>query len=171
MRERIIFGLLFFSTITFSQVGINTTDPKAQLEIKIRNEKIVKKLTYALGTFDICSLFENNCSIALTQNLPNDVAELCRNLKPKVFTSYSRRYFATYGDKVRVTFDNDLCFYKFANGQLISTNGMTIAPISIIELKYPSFLNSELSAFLPSFPGAQTRNSKYTTAVKSIFGL
>ena len=33
-----IFGLLFFSTITFSQVGINTTDPKAQLEIKSSNQ-------------------------------------------------------------------------------------------------------------------------------------
>lgn len=144
---------------------------EAQLEIKIRNERMVKKLTYKLGQLYINELFLDNCSMAFKANLPKDVAELCRNLKPKVFTSYDRRYFATYGGKVRVTFDSNLCFYKFSNNKQISMNGMMQAPMSIIELKYPVDLNSELSPYFSSFPGAQTRNSKYTTGVKSVLGL
>lgn len=143
----------------------------AQLEIKIRNERMVKKHTYKLGFINLSDLFNKNFHKFLCDILPNQIAELCKNLRPKLITSYDRRYYAAYGGKVRVTFDNNLIFYKYAKNISISENGSIKMPTSIIELKYPLALNSELTNYLATFPGTQTRNSKYTSAVKCLLGV
>lgn len=144
---------------------------EAQVELKIRQERMVRKLTYPLGRVSLSLLSEYKYLKEISSHLDVEVVELLLSLKPKVYTSYDRLYFSTYGDKVRVTLDNNLKFFRYQAGAAVLSQGMQAVPNSILELKYPFDLNHELSPFLPSFPGAQTRNSKYSTAIKGVFGV
>jgi len=145
-----IFGLLFFSTITFSQVGINTTDPKAQLEIKSSNQATPSNkdgiLIPKINAFPLINptVDQNSMMVYLTLDLPG---------KPKGFYYWNNdttTWVGFIGDKgweltgnsgtnpstnfIGTTDDNDVVFKRnnIASGILNSSNNNTSFGVSAL---------------------------------------
>ena len=130
-------------------------------EQKIKSEFVGKKKINKLGQFKLSSFDDVNQILNKV-----DKSFFKTDLKPTLYNSYSRKYFAGFDKKIRITLDNSLFFYSPLTKNKFYENKI------ILEIKY-----DQDHLFLNEFKMQQnlTKYSKYvkgisqTTFYKSVY--
>ena len=138
-----------------------------QLEIKIKNGLVGDKLVYPLPDFSLSNKFTPPffVELAKTNQLPASLIEELIPLRPSLFNTYYRSYFQSVDKKFRLTFDEDMRFYRpnfLSNQQL---KGKQVIGAFIIELKYQLAHDPLARKIFQQFPYRLTKNSKYVNGV------
>jgi SPX domain protein involved in polyphosphate accumulation len=145
---------------------------RPMLEIKVKEGLVGKKLSYEWTSFTLDERFCNRLFQALADrsDLPQVVRDDLRTLSPVLLNCYQRSYFATRGDRFRVTVDSRQVFWKindaFRNSLLHrQRNDRDV----IVELKYSVEEEPQADRAAGYFPFRVTRNSKYVQGVERVF--
>lgn len=139
----------------------------SNLEVKIKNGFLGTKEIYPLGP-----ILNKNKKISF-QKIDNRISKLQKDmnsnivlnfLKPTLFVSYKRSYFLSKIIDCRLTLDEEIKYYKIENKHININPRKTLN--YIVELKYPSDLDSlELNSFA-KFPFRYSKYSKYVNGMK-----
>ena len=141
------------------------------LELKIKNGLVGTKAQYPFPAFTLDKVFSEHYFMekARQAELPAPVKALMATQTPVLLNRYLRWYFATPGQKFRVTVDTSLTFYKlnkFSNrfmGKVVDHRDI------VVEMKYQvedDLLAQRISA---SLPFRMTRSSKYVQGVEGTY--
>ena len=138
-----------------------------QLEIKIKNGLVGDKLVYPLPAFSLTNKFTPQffVDLAATYQVPKTILEELRSLRPTLFNTYQRSYFQSVDKNFRLTFDEDMMFYRpnfLSNQQL---KGKQTIGSFIIELKYQLAHDPLARKIFQQFPYRLTKNSKYVNGI------
>ena len=139
------------------------------LEIKIKSGLVGTKKSFKLPTINInqdinIQDFRNILRLAeLPQNILSEVILLDFTL----LNSYSRKYFLSSCNQIRLTYDSNLYYYNLRNYNNINLYSIKDES-NIIELKYNQKEDNIVSEITNSFPFRLSRNSKYINGFKLI---
>ncbi|MFC1627010.1 VTC domain-containing protein [Patescibacteria group bacterium] len=103
------------------------------LEIKMKQGDLVYKLVKKYNSHD----------------LPLQIKEVVKRLKPSLTNSYYRKYFLTANQKIRLTVDTRIMFEN------------KLSDKTVVELKYSPESEKQASQLISSFPLGLQKNSKY----------
>ncbi len=145
-----------------------------KLEIKVKRGEVNKKISFPLPDFNLKDFLdvgspENEFEKYLRNSfLPDEYKIKVLLLKPSVITSYWRRYFLSCNEHFRATLDFDL-------ESLLPWNLMRFLPWDsyqnlILEIKYCPDYDLEARSFISHLPFRLDKYSKYSLALREIFG-
>ncbi|NNC94503.1 MAG: polyphosphate polymerase domain-containing protein [Chitinophagales bacterium] len=90
----------------------------------------------------------------------NEIVSRFKELSPKIYNSYSRKYFRSFDKKFRITLDFKMSFSDPSRMKICEIND------AILELKYAEDHDREASHITQHFPQRLTKYSKYVKAVE-----
>ena len=131
------------------------------LEIKRKQGQLGIKQHYPLEDFSMNDPDYELGALFARANLPLALAEELKRLRPTVCNRYSRAYFATTAEPLRLTVDSKImssAFPKLPHGHFGEVP-------DLIELKYPAELSERAARVSGVFPFRLSRNSKYVNAM------
>ncbi len=139
-----------------------------QLEIKLKSGLVGDKLVYPLPDFPISDEFSPDyfTKLAKTAQLPEIIIEELKFLRPSLFNTYLRSYFQSIDKKFRLTFDEDMSFYRPSSLAEVNLNGQHTIGSFIIELKYQLEHDHLARDVFQHFPYRLSKNSKYVNGVE-----
>jgi len=142
-----------------------------QLEIKSKKGWIVQKSCWALPNFESEGLLDLSIVSKLVErsDCPRLVCELIRGLEPALINRYQRRYYRSGDGKVRVTIDDDLCYFRPFGRLGRSMEGYADDAV-IVEIKFDSRHAAAGRAVSEAFPIPLQKNSKYITGMELLGG-
>ena len=149
-------------------------DSIATLEIKNKFGSVGNKKSFKIHKFNFnqeLNIIEFRDMI-LKSDIPFDIKADLRSLDFSLLNSYSRNYFLSLDNKIRLTLDSDINYYNIYN-----YNGNKFNPpnahqnINIIEAKYSKNNDYLAENIINHFPFRLTRISKYVQGVNYIRGL
>jgi SPX domain protein involved in polyphosphate accumulation len=146
--------------------------PKPMLEYKIKQGFLGRKEHFQLSPFHINNASGTNKLIETLEAtpLPDWVALEIKNLKPKLFNSYERKYYLSADGRFRLTIDTEL---KFASPDTINQAfgwRKLMRRNAVVELKYSSANDDDKQArnITSTFGFRMTKSSKYVTGVTEL---
>ncbi len=143
---------------------------KPMLELKLRDNLRVGKLTYPLAAFNM----DSTLSIEVLRRLfrQSTLSELPESylleLSLSLLNRYGRKYFLSADGKYRVTIDTRMRAYKidpFQNSFFHRTQDVSH---TILELKYAEEDEADAARISNAFPFRMTRSSKYVRGVEEL---
>lgn len=143
---------------------------KATIEIKTKKGKVGKKTCFKIDNFcfNAKSNFTDIQNEILKNKIPHSLKEDFFKSYPTLFNRYSRRYFLSHDNKIRITVDFRIKNYKISN----SPNNHILFPYSIppmiMEVKYSSKEDIGKNIISSNLP---FRSSKYSKYINGIFHL
>ncbi len=144
--------------------------PKPILELKIKNGQLGKKITKALDPLELlqnCNL--DNFIYSLNNIIHNGI--ILKSLSPTLLNQYSRRYFLSNDEKIRITIDFNQFFYKLNKGRNSFMNNYSNQNAIILEIKYNKNDDKNIDQITNHFPFRVTKSSKYVSGVQKVFQL
>ncbi len=141
------------------------------LEIKSKKGWIGRKRCWALPNLESSGMLDPSIVSKLVERseCPRFVCEWVRGLEPALINRYQRRYFRSGDGKVRVTIDDDLCYFRPFGGLGCSMEGYADDAV-IVEIKFDSRHAAEGRAVSQAFPIPLDKNSKYVTGMELLGG-
>lgn len=141
------------------------------LEIKSKKGWIVQKRCWALPNSETEGLLDPSIVSKLVERseCPRLVCEWIRGLEPALINRYHRRYYRSGDGKVRVTIDDDLCYFRPFGGLGRSMEGYADDAV-IVEIKFDSRHAAAGRAVSNAFPIPLQKNSKYITGMELLGG-
>lgn len=138
-----------------------------QLEIKIKRGLVGDKLVYPLKNFSLSNEISPNYFIQLAKKsqLPEAIVEELYALRPSLVNTYKRSYFQSADKKFRLTFDEDLSFYRPTYLTQPFSRSTTIRDAFILELKYQLEHDALARELFQYFPYRLSKNSKYVNGI------
>ena len=139
----------------------------SNLEIKIKNGYLGHKKIYPLGP-----ILKKNGEISFKKidrnfsNLKKDIkSKLIFNmLRPNLYVRYKRSYFISKVIDCRLTLDEEIKYYKIINKHINIKPRKTLN--SVIELKYPSNLDTFELNYFSKFLFRYSKHSKYVNGIQ-----
>jgi len=165
-----IAGLSARSKVRLRWYGHDQSEIRGQLEVKNKRNFLSWKLTYALAVPISLDESWNRITETLRRNVAREALPwLVARPQPVIMNSYTRRYFETLDGSIRATIDTDQHVYDQRYGTRPNLRRRTpIAASSILEVKMPPELASEVGAALAGLRLKLSRNSKYCAAVQGV---
>lgn len=138
------------------------------LEIKIKSGLTGSKKSFQLNSFTLDSNFSTNTYKKLLHDsdLPEDIIDEVKDLKPSLLNKYERKYFLDFTKKFRLTLDNKLQYTQIFDRSNYFRNTYTDKKTFIIELKYNVENDIIASSITGQFPFRITKNSKYVSGIE-----
>ena len=138
-----------------------------KLEIKIKQNLLGHKELFLLNSFDTRKgIFYNDIiSLLINSELPFDLMQKLKFMKPALLNSYQRRYYESYDRKIRITIDDKLFYQSLISDKF--TSSVVHNNYSILELKYNHDHNDYASKLASALPIRLTKYSKYITGINS----
>lgn len=138
-----------------------------RLEYKIKKGLLGTKRVFDLAPFDLDSgfSFASLSAVFEKSNLPEEVLEDLKALRPTLLNGYRRTYFLSGGENFRLTFDEDLRFHRvgvFSQNQMekrLQENHF------ILELKYAADRDDEAHRISTKLPFRLDKSSKYVSGI------
>jgi SPX domain protein involved in polyphosphate accumulation len=140
---------------------------KPFLEIKIKENQIMKKITFPLGKFIFDKEFSSKSLKGLFANssLQGFLVEKLKSYSPTLLNSYNRKYFISSDKKHRITLDWDQTFFSIGNKNNSFNEQIKDRANSILEIK-SSLENHQSSLEIGQhFPFRLIANSKYVCGI------
>jgi len=139
-----------------------------QLEIKLKSGLVGDKLVYALPDFSLKEPFSADlfANLAKTASVPEYLIEELKSLQPVLFNTYQRSYFQSADKQFRLTFDEEMAFYRPSFLSTPSFNRSSRVGAFILELKYDLERDALAREILQYLPYRLTKNSKYVNGVE-----
>jgi SPX domain protein involved in polyphosphate accumulation len=138
------------------------------LEIKIKQALVGRKRRYRLQSFDIAKSFDKRIitECLARSELPETVANALATMPPTLLNSYTRRYYISSDQRYRLTLDYNQSFYTVAAGGKTEFRQRKSDDL-IIEIKYDSSDDDDISLISNEFPFRMTKSSKYVQGIAS----
>ncbi len=145
--------------------------PTVALEYKFKKGLLGTKKSYFLHDFIASNSLtpKKLFSWLEEQYLPFPILQEIKNLRPVLLNRYSREYFASGDQSIRITLDRKLRYQAFPTVKplisppLINTNGI------VLEVKYAPQLEEEIQTITQFFPIRLSKSSKYVSGMQTIF--
>jgi len=144
---------------------------KPNLEFKIKNGLLGKKNIFKLQSFEINKGFNNYDIFKIIQNsdIPVNFKKKIDPLTPTLLNKYTRKYFQSFDKKYRLTIDTDQAFYKISRYNNLFLNKLHDKDNVILELKYNSCFDKNISNITNHFLFRLTKSSKYVSGINKVF--
>jgi len=141
---------------------------KPVLEIKKKDGLLGTKLSFRLDQLDLKKYDLYTAIKASTErsDLPQNIHEEIRVLKPTLLNRYSRKYFLDFSKKYRMTIDSDIQYFNPLYKNSILRTCVTDHENYILELKYDHSENEDVSKITSKLPFRMTKNSKYVNGIE-----
>lgn len=146
---------------------------KLTLEYKLKNGLLGDKISYPLSNihtgegFEIMQLRKE----VDANHLPVQIENELLTCYPTLLNRYVRQYFISDDNKIRITLDKDLSFFRIHAGKNLFKTSYHLSNDLIMEMKYDpgdEFTADEISQ---GFPFRITKSSKYVTGVQNLFAI
>ena len=141
---------------------------KPELEIKIKNDKEGKKLSFPLKPFVLDKNFSSKYlekDIFAKSKLPKWLIEQLKFCFPVLANSFKRKYFLSADKKYRLTLDTDLEFFKIENKNNLFLEKIKQDNFNILELKYSPSDYKSANCITEHLPFRLTAFSKYVSGI------
>lgn len=143
---------------------------KPVLELKIKSGLAGKKESIPLASFRLDKDFtmDRLKQVFSKSELPGWVREKLTAYFPSLLNSYSRKYYASYDKKVRITLDTGMKYYAISSRNNNFLKSYQEKQSSIFEMKYDldsAFIAADICQH---FPMRMTKSSKYVNGVELI---
>ena len=146
---------------------------KGKLEIKSKQGNVGKKTYYEINNFNFNSKsnFNDIKNQILKNKIPNYLKEYFINCYPSLFNRYSRRYFLSHDNKIRITIDFRINNYKISNSHKDHILIPYDIPHMIMEVKYSSKEDISKNIISNDFPFRASKYSKYVSGIFHLKGI
>ncbi len=141
---------------------------KPKLEYKIKSGLLGTKWTFDLHPFEMDTNFSTaNISTILNQSdLPPAIREDISMLSPTLINCYKRTYFLSADKAFRLTFDEELSYYRVGALRPNFLRKKMQENAFVIELKYAEKLDKEAHHISTKFPYRMDKSSKYVNGIQ-----
>ena len=141
------------------------------LEFKIKEGEVGRKEQFPFPPFTLDSnLTEGRFKAAVRgSDLPDHVKYKLRDLEFALLNRYTRWYFATPGERYRLTIDAELTSWRLTKFVNSFNQKREEHDKHIIELKYQTADDPGVQRILSGLPFRVTRSSKYIAGVDSVY--
>ena len=144
------------------------------LEVKIKDNELGDKILYKLDHFNP-KLTKDIMQQLLTSLSKSSISKYYLNeinfLKPTLLVSYKRNYYKSRIVNCRVTFDEDIKYYRLNPYSKVDLKSHKTNCSMIMEIKYPSNLqNAYIANLLNNIPLRLSKNSKYINGLIGFIG-
>ena len=139
-----------------------------KLEYKIKSGQLGTKWTFDLMDFEMGTGFSKKYifNIIRQSNLPEEILEDLKLLSPTLINSYHRTYYLSADQKYRLTFDEQLHFFRPNNlGGSLKFPPRLQSNHFIMELKYAQSEDANANYISKLFPYRLDKSSKYVTGI------
>jgi SPX domain protein involved in polyphosphate accumulation len=144
----------------------NEDTNNAKLEIKIKEGNFGKKIVKDLSNFNPnTDLQKQIFNIENLADIEIGVLPYLKSLVPATYNYYTRNYYASFDNKIRLTVDTNMYFKRLFTQYLVSKNQMNFLNQSVIELKYDIKNESRVSQILKNTPLKISKFSKYVSGI------
>ena len=143
---------------------------KPKLEYKIKAGLLGTKWTFDLHPFSMDGnfSFEKINRVFASSDLPPEILEDLKTIRPSLINSYRRTYFLSADQEYRLTFDENLCFYRVDAFQQKFMEKRLQERHFILELKYASDKDDVAEQVSNKFPFRLDKSSKYVSGIDLI---
>lgn len=143
---------------------------KPVLEFKIKKGLLGKKESFHMSEFFLDKDFSiSTIDRMLDQsNLPADINDLLRSLRPTLLNRYKRKYFLSADKQFRVTVDTDLTYYRISACGNTFLNRSVDHSTVVVELKYRHEADRVAESISNLFPFMLTKSSKYLQGLERV---
>jgi len=168
---------IYYDDPSFSNVNSNVSGISRRSKYRIRwygsdlvmirkpiLEKKIKENQLGFKEYEPLEDFNLNTDLFQISQIPQVQNS---NLFPVVGVHYQRSYFLSFHKKLRVTIDRSIHFSQISH--YILSRPKTIDSAIILEVKYEQSDTKEADQLLNTLPFRITKNSKYLSAVESIW--
>ena len=144
-----------------------------KLEYKIKAGLLGKKWTFHLAPFTVDAQFSKALlmDVFKNSNLPAVVLEDLQVLSPALLNRYQRTYFLNVERQFRLTFDEDLQYYRIDRFHNTFSEKHTDENRFILELKYGPEDDGQAELISGRFPFRLDKSSKYVSGIDFIHSL
>lgn len=144
---------------------------RGQLEVKLKRNKLGKKLTFDVATAPSGSKWREILA-SLRRSLPDDGRIwLDSQLQPMLLVSYVRAYLVDASGQVRVTLDSDVCYFdQRYSRKLDLRRKANVESELVIEVKCARDDLGFARDCMARFPVRLSRNSKYSIGTAAARG-
>ena len=145
--------------------------PDAILEFKIKEGEVGRKEQFPFPAFTMAAgLTEADFhAVARDSDLPEFIRWKLRNLEFTLMNRYKRWYFATPGQRYRLTVDAELSFCQLSKFGNSFNHFWQERSKHILELKYQSKDDPDVHRITSGLPFRVTRSSKYIAGVDHVY--
>lgn len=149
---------------------VDGTIEKPVLEFKIKSGMLGRKATFDLAPIDLnadlgLDFFQN---LFLLSNLPENIMEELKVLKPTLLNNYRRRYYRSADHNFRFTIDFDLRYFDFSQVSISIGLGKRDLQNTILELKYDQNHDDEANNITQFLPVRMSKSSKYVNGIEIV---
>ena len=138
-----------------------------KLELKIKQGLVGTKQRHKLAGFNSKKNLNKLILELGTADIPEDTKLLMKSVLPVVLVRYTRKYFISRNNQIRLTFDDNIRYYNAGNGFI---RGAGIRDQNnIVEIKYAVENDEWVEQISSNFPYRLNKNSKYVNALKTFY--
>lgn len=140
---------------------------KPVLEFKIKSGQLGRKASFILAPFDIRAEqgFDFFRNLFNKSDLPKEILEELKGLRPSLVNNYSRRYYRSADGNFRFTIDFDLRYFAYSPTVFSFGLGKRELENTILELKYDEEHDDEAMNITQSIPFRLNKSSKYVNGI------
>jgi hypothetical protein len=151
----------------------DTVVRKSTLEVKGKRGQVGSKTAYAYGAMPAAEIFDHRrLAVRLREDCDDEsLRERLANCTPSLFNRYSRRYFASADNRLRLTIDTALNFQAVRMRGSGARSMFDDRQLIIIELKYAANSAGEDPCSIVSWPFRVGRVSKYVYGIQRLYNL
>lgn len=141
--------------------------PKPKLEYKIKAGLLGTKWTFPLTPFELGGTFSHADiqQVFAQSDLPPEILEDLKTIRPSLVNSYLRTYFLSADEDFRLTFDEDLRFYRIDSLCQHFLEKRLQEQHFILELKYAEGKDDRANLVSSKLPFRLDKSSKYVSGI------
>lgn len=145
---------------------------KPKLEVKIKYGLTGDKWIYSLPDFNVDEIDQQEIiDLAKNGKVSELITEQLHFLYPVLLNTYERRYYLSADKKFRLTFDENMNFYRYARAFGVMPNPRKGDTDFVIELKYNPEDDIYANRISKLFPFRMDKFSKYVTGCDFFYNL
>jgi len=146
---------------------------KLTLEYKLKKGLLGDKISYPLTDIYTGDGFEfgqmrNEIKV---NHLPIQVGNELLTNYPTLLNRYLREYFVSDDNKIRITLDKDLSFFRIHSGKNYFRINYHLSSDLIMEMKYDPVDEPIANSISQDFPFRITKSSKYVIGVQNLYAI
>lgn len=141
------------------------------LEIKIKNNLCVSKLSYPLGAFKLDEHLTRDGILSIVKNssIPEHIKAHIINFDIKLLNTYLRKYFLSSDRTYRFTLDEHLQYSRLHAHYNHLSGWHNEMKYSIVELKYPMDKDYSANLITQALPLRIMKSSKYSEGLRRVY--
>ncbi|MDA3910029.1 MAG: polyphosphate polymerase domain-containing protein [Bacteroidales bacterium] len=144
------------------------------LEIKIKSGFVGDKKQYKLPKTQISEIIHSKTALSnylkkAEADLPADIINLLKRLRPSLLNRYYRYYFLDASGKYRITVDENVRYQAIHPNINFTINPKQIDNYPVVELKYDEQYDDDAIRITDQIPFRLTKNSKYVIGIEAFY--